>query len=262
MANNRRTRSSRGANLKQQLLQRLESFARPEADFSSIKATFASLQAAKAWDAAHPELALERREILVELERIEAEEQRAEADRRHIERVLRCIADSGLGQKTAEAAEAPKDTLALTTVRNWFGATAGWLVLSGGNGVGKTVAAAWALRESAKLGRTIAFRRAHDLVSLSKFDAGASEIAALKRVNLLVVDDFGAEHFTAYGQGLLGGLFDARHESYVRTIVTTNLSIKELRAVAGERIADRWRQDGAVVSVQGQSMRRKVEQKP
>lgn len=240
-----------------EIKQRLDAIGRPVAEWSSFRAVSESLTRAKEWDAANPTAAAEYRRLCVDLERAEREDAEHVAALRRAEKLAAVLERSGVGERSLSAALQAKRTEALEAAAQWLqgGKRQSWLVLAGTTGSGKTVAAAWALREAAAQGESVALCRASELARTSQFDAGAATLARLKRVGVLVLDDFGAEHLTAYGAGLLGEVLDARHEAQLRTIVTTNLSAADLKARVGDRVVDRWRQDGRVVVLAGKSMR-------
>lgn len=248
------------------LANRIAAFGRPEISFAGIGAVGRSLEAARAWDAAHPEQAAERRDLVAQLERETKAAERAEGDRIVIERALRQqgakLERSGVGERSLAAAADARPTEALGVVQRWLmSAELTWLALCGAKGTGKTVAAVWALREAIRGGGTGAIRSAPTLARLSSFDAGAEEMAHLKRVNLLVVDDYGTELMTPYAQAQMHELFDHRHEHYGRTILTSNLQWQGaggMRERLGERVEDRLQQAGRVVQLSPEpSLRRK-----
>ena len=230
----------------------MASLGAPEARWSGRKAIAESLAAKKAWRQAHPDASARLDQLAAELG--EAEEQAREMLR--AARMAERLEGSGLGARTREAVEAASDSPAVVSTRQWLNAGRSWLLLAGDVGTGKTVAAGWALREVARQGQTVAFRRAAEVARLSGFDAGAQELHRLKRVGLLVLDDLGTECATGWGTSILHELLDTRHEAKLRTIITSNLKRADARARLGDRMADRVQQDGRVVWLEGASMRR------
>ncbi len=126
-----------------------------------------------------------------------------------------------------------------------------FVVLCGGVGCGKTVAAAMALADRGA-GR---FVTAFGLTRLSPYDEG--EMDELETTPLLVLDDLGSEYQDAKGflRAFLDGLVNARYDAGLRTIATTNLKAAEFADRYGARIADRIKQTGCFVELQGKSMR-------
>lgn len=253
------------------LIATLDALGRPKLELGGFANIRASLDRARAWDAAHPEQAEEYRRLAAQ---IEAEEKRRDRERREhdsAERALRQsktkLVRSGAGQRSIEAAEAPEDTEALQVVKRWLEAPdKHWLALCGSPGTGKSVAATWAVRHVILAGETAAFRRVAEVAKLSGFEAGAAEMEHLKGVCLLVLDDFGAELLTDYARSQLFELLDARHEAYGRTILTSNLQWMGAGGMAerlGERLVDRIAQCGTRQQLAAvKSMRRKPKETP
>jgi DNA replication protein DnaC len=247
-----------------QLEASIASLGRPSLSLANLQAILDTGKRAKAWDDAHPVEAARHRALVAELEAETRRAETQEAERLAAERVLRTSAAklerSGAGQRALAAAADAEDTEALVAVKRWLqDASKTWLVLCGAKGTGKSVAATWAVREAITTGSTAAFRRSSELAKLSGFDAGAVELDALKRVNLLVLDDVGTEQLNDWARAQLHELVDHRHEAYGRTILTSNLPWRGaggLEARLGERIADRVAQAGTVVQVFGPSKRR------
>ena len=119
------------------------------------------------------------------------------------------------------------------TVRRWSAAPAGWLVITGGTGSGKThlsVAAAVALQAA---GRRVAFATVADLAdSLRRGSFAGWEddlIRELRDVDLLVLDDLGVERSTQFVDERLYMIFNHRYERGKATVITTNLAVGQLR---------------------------------
>lgn len=233
--------------------------------FGSIAEAGLSLARARAWDAQHPLRAAQYRALCVELDaetrRVEAEARERDAAERALRTSAAKLERSGVGPRSLEAATAAHDTEALGVVKRWREDNSlTWLALCGAKGTGKSVAATWLVREVIRAGDTAAFRRTSELAKLSQFEAGAAECERLKRVHLLVLDDFGAELLTDYAKAQLFEVLDYRHENYGRTILTSNLAWQGAGGMAerlGERLVDRLRQAGRVVQLAPEkSMRR------
>lgn len=247
----------------EQLERRLREIGRPTIDLASVRAMAAWRGVVRAWDDSHPALAAEHFALAADLDAAVREAEALEAQLKVAEKALRRLELSGVGPRSLEAASAPEETPALAAVRRWLGETARtWLVLCGAKGTGKSVAATWAVREVCRQGSSAAFRSMPAVAKLSGFDAGADEMAHLKRVHLLVLDDVGTEVLTDHAKAQLHELLDARHEHYGRTIVTSNLLWDapfvpgSLQERLGERLVDRVRQSGSVVQFKGASMRK------
>jgi DNA replication protein DnaC len=245
---------------------RIDALGRPGFTFTTMGTVGRSLAAAREWDAKNPEKAAQYRVLVDQLEAAERDAERQAAQVRALERIERRIESSGLAERTLEAARAPGDTEAMALTARWLADhSRTWLVMCGNTGIGKSVAAAWAALQVAKGGGSIARTRASELASLSQFDAGAAEMARFKRVDLLVVDDFGTELLNDFARARIFELFDERHETYGRTIITSNLSwlpttrngetTPGLEQRLGARLVDRIRQAGTVQQLGGKSLR-------
>lgn len=153
-----------------------------------------------------------------------------------------------------------KQTKALQAVQRWLdaGDVPATLVLSGGTGCGKTVAAAWGLVRCG--GR---WRTAQALCRLfaAQFGEQLEEQEGVVDCRLLVIDDLGTEHDAQrMGEVLLEVIDQRQNASRTRTIISTNLSRKDFAArYSSERIASRFAHPAgrvAWVSDQGADLRR------
>jgi DNA replication protein DnaC len=144
------------------------------------------------------------------------------------------------------------------------------LVLLGPAGRGKSLAAAWVMREVLKQDgwnnaptgappMPVQFLPAANLTRLSGYDKLDSEwMDQLGRVKLLVVDDAGDEA-SAIGIAALGNLLKQRHNRMRRSIITSNLRKPAFGARYGMELMDRAEAEGRVVESAGASMRHKPE---
>ena len=239
---------------------------RPGMSLAGFRAVAESLERAKAWDAANPGKAVVYRDLCAQFDRATKAAEREERERTALERHLRTSASklerSGAGERSLQAAAQAQDTEALGVVKRWLGDKGKiWLALCGSPGTGKSVAATWAVREAIRGGSTAAFRVTSYVAKLSGFNVGAEELEHLKSVDLLALDDFGAELLTDYARAQLFELLDARHEAYGRTILTSNLQWQGAGGMAerlGERLVDRIADGGTRQQLAPvKSMRRK-----
>lgn len=131
------------------------------------------------------------------------------------------------------------------------------LVLAGGVGVGKTVAAAWGC--AFHRGQMV---KALDLLRAGMFPDDPGFWPSMHRAPLLAVDDLGSEPLDGkgYGHALVADLFDRRYDAGRKTIVTTNLSSEQFKGRygdgAGRRLWDRLREVGTWVDLGGGSLRK------
>lgn len=186
-----------------------------------------------------------------------------------------------IGQEAAETVYERQEgaTEATKLVGPWLGSDTPCLVLSGGVGAGKTVAAVVALREH--VGLDIPRPRGRNewngcaeqwipaspcpIVRASKLavavdpwkherDAGAEPFNL--GIPFLCIDDLGAELDEPRFHQALFAAIDARQSPSTRTIITTNLRREEIRPRYGDRIADRLNAISKVVQLRSTSLRR------
>jgi DNA replication protein DnaC len=119
----------------------------------------------------------------------------------------------------------------------------GWLVLSGGYGVGKTHLAAAIAHECVARGQSVFFSIVPDLLDhLRAAFAPASEITYdklfddVREAGVLVLDDLGAENATAWATEKLFQIINYRYNFQMPTVITTN---NRLLSHMDERIRSR-----------------------
>ena len=151
-----------------------------------------------------------------------------------------------LGLVSGELEETP----ALWAVRD---AKPGIVCLSGGPGVGKTIAAGRWLWERGR-GR---FMKSARLARVNRYDR--DEMRQLLAQPALVLDDLGTEFVDNKGNfhAIVDELIDYRYDYGLPLVITTNLSGVDFKARYEERIADRIRESGRFVEIAGDSMRRR-----
>lgn len=234
----------------------LKSIGRPELQLGSLKAIELSRQALESWKNLHPASEERHRELVAKLSEMDRSQMEGERAARIHQRGLSLLMRSGAGQRSITATDAIEECDAMKAAREWMSTGGGTLLLAGSPGTGKTVAATWCVREVCQGGEVGYFRRATEIARLSSFDSGAEEIDRLRDCALLVVDDLGSENMTGHARGLLFEILDHRHESYLRTVITTNLKRAEIREKLGDRLIDRVIQAGKAVWLEGVSKRR------
>jgi DNA replication protein DnaC len=121
------------------------------------------------------------------------------------------------------------------------------LWLEGGTGTGKTTLAMLASKAALDAGRTVAIYSLPQLLARIRrtFDAEAGEdsyftfFQRLVSVDLLHLDDLGAENRTEWVLEQLYAIIDRRYNDRRSIVVTTNLDEQELTEQLGERIVSR-----------------------
>ena len=158
-----------------------------------------------------------------------------------------------------------RETSALKAAREWMLNFDAWcLVLIGGTGCGKSVAAGWAAHQ--KLMRNYGVQWV-DCAAQAERPMYGTE-AELRRFQcrtapVLVLDDLGTRAQVARREGpwlaWLEDIVGSRANDSKKTIITTNLGTGELRQWLGERLVDRLR-TGIIHSSAEKSMRTKPQE--
>jgi DNA replication protein DnaC len=170
------------------------------------------------------------------------------------------LSSAGVPSEVARVAQSdPAMTDSIESLRGALNDGATIVVLSGGVGVGKSVAAAWWLCRALASHDGRAWMRwvnAHHLARMASFD-GHATLDDVENVDFLVLDDLGIEYLDGKGwlSSALDSIFYQRHGNRRLTVVTTNLGVRAFSARYGERVADRLRESGTFIEVSGASMR-------
>lgn len=202
-----------------------------------------------------------------ELEAAEKAEREAEekAEREAVARRARDLVINRYGARiladTAEAFLAGdfEETLALKTVKDWVSTNKSFLLLHGGTGAGKTLAALFAM-----IGEDAIMVRSPDLgpaIEPWKSDGRAQPIDP-SDWHLFVLDDLGIERAEdARWATSFDELIDARQGvrggKRLRTIITTNLTIAQIKQRYSERAVSRISASYASVVLPCADMRRR-----
>lgn len=135
------------------------------------------------------------------------------------------------------------------------------LLLYGGVGTGKTFGAACVVNALIDKGVPCLITSfARVLNTLWCVEDKQAYIDSLNRFDLLVLDDLGAERNSEYAQEQVFNVIDARYRLGLPLIITTNLSIEDIKktdSLSNQRIYDRVLAMCHPVEVKGMSRRRK-----
>ncbi|MFC2948563.1 ATP-binding protein [Virgibacillus sediminis] len=135
------------------------------------------------------------------------------------------------------------------------------LLLNGSYGTGKSHLSVSITKALMKQGKECLFLSLPKLLTKIKETYNSNDITedellkVIQRVDLLVLDDIGAEHHTEWSNTKLFEIFDDR--SGKATIYTTNLNSKELRAQINERNFSRMMENTEIIKMNGRDYRRK-----
>lgn len=199
---------------------------------------------------------LASRDAEVERERqVEADAKERERRSRACRAVVGRVPDSVLAGIVAKAPST--STKALEAARAWFGSDRPTLVLCGGVGAGKTVAA---IRVMVDAGVTAQFVRAVQIgAHWERWTSDReSHVPPLDvGCGFLVVDDLGHEPLEdRRSMAALEEIVDARQSMRRRTVFTTNLSNAQILERYSERIRSRWAQSARVIRIDADDARR------
>ena len=129
------------------------------------------------------------------------------------------------------------------------------LVMSGTVGVGKTHLAAAIVNSVIKIeNNTCAiYVTARDMIRCVRGTWGmrdGSEISVIERyatTPMLVIDEIGVQYGTDSEMISMFEIIDKRYGNQLPTVFISNLPLKEMTALLGDRIIDRLREDGSVI---------------
>jgi DNA replication protein DnaC len=120
-----------------------------------------------------------------------------------------------------------------------------WLVIAGQTGRGKTRLAAATGNYCREAGRQVMFvvvpdlldqlRSAYNPQTPASFDTMFERV---RNVPLLILDDLGAQSGTPWADEKLFQLINHRYNASLPTVITTNLTVRDLDARLGSRLTD------------------------
>jgi DNA replication protein DnaC len=145
----------------------------------------------------------------------------------------------GMGPAQADSLEQ-----AYNHARQFAGKLEGWLVLQGPYGCGKTHLAAAVANFVADIGVPTLFLTVPDLLDSLRFSYNDPEATFeerfedIRRVHLLIMDDFGTENATSWAKEKLFQILNYRYINNLPLLITTNLSFSQLEGRISSRLQD------------------------
>lgn len=192
---------------------------------------------------------------------------------------IRHLGQCGVPETLLEALQGSlKSNACVEGVARWLAQTdQPFLVLTGGAGAGKSLAAARCLSHARRLFTAYAHPLADEPVTVEEYDArdgmfitaaalhyakrfsdtpGPSLLDRAALVRWLVLDELRAEDLKGAGKERLEEVLGERYACQRRTVITTNLAAKELSPLLGERLASRFAEAAMVVDAGDDDLRR------
>lgn len=121
---------------------------------------------------------------------------------------------------------------------------AGWLLLEGGYGCGKTHLAAAIANHAVSKGEPTLFITVPDLLDSLRFAFNDPEttfeqrFAEIRSAHLLVLDDFGTQNATPWAQEKIFQIMNFRYINKLATVITTNLMLDAFEGRVRSRLQD------------------------
>lgn len=134
--------------------------------------------------------------------------------------------------------------LARTLCQDFSERLEGWVLLEGSYGCGKTHLAAAIANAAVTRGVPTLFITVPDLLDSLRFAYNSPETTFearfedIRSANLLVMDDFGTQNATGWGQEKLFQIINYRYINKLPTVVTTNLILDEIESRIRSRLQD------------------------
>ena len=130
----------------------------------------------------------------------------------------------------------------------------GVLVLCGKPGVGKSFGAAWLVKKHLRNCVDVAYKRAlwqkAEIAAANTLWCSAYDIACdkntaakAKTIALVVIDDLGKESDSGYAQAAVRDVISKRYDFILPTVVTTELTVLDIKNRYGRAIAERLAED-------------------
>jgi DNA replication protein DnaC len=110
----------------------------------------------------------------------------------------------------------------------------------GPEGVGKSALCKYLLTRDVDAGRLVRIAQMTRIEAAGWSDRHADYVAALQDCSTLLMDDIHAVTWTDHGAGVLRAVIDWRHEAGLKTLVTSNITMRELAARLDNVMGDGW----------------------
>jgi DNA replication protein DnaC len=224
--------------------------------FPRMKLLRLRLEERHRWEAENPELAKAWEDAWTEDEHREREIEAEAARVQFRENMPFRLERIGVPSLVIDAlSNSVIETVSVQHVRSFCASDRQILLLLGGPGTGKTVAAASALIEAPM--HSSVFTHAADVARLSDFNVEhAHEMDRINEAKFLVLDDLGVEHANDFWVSRFDGILNQRYGNKRKTIITSNLDAERFKRQYGVRVSERIHQVGVVKSCGNKSMRR------
>ncbi len=128
-----------------------------------------------------------------------------------------------------------------------FGPESKNLLFTGGTGLGKTFLSSCIAKDVIEKGANVYYQPAYKIFPLfekMKFgnevdESAMMQIDFIRNFELLIIDDLGTELITTYTSEVLFDLINSRLNENKKTIISTNLSLEEIKELYSERVSSR-----------------------
>ena len=134
---------------------------------------------------------------------------------------------------------------AYSIAREFARAPQGWLIYQGLNGCGKTHLSAAIANELRESGKEVLFIVVPDLLDHLRASFGPESRVSydalfekIKKIPVLVLDDFGEHSATSWAQEKLYQLINYRYNARLATVITTCLNLEEIENRVSSRMVD------------------------
>ena len=133
---------------------------------------------------------------------------------------------------------------ALSQAQQFAATPRGWLVLMGSYGCGKTHLAAAIANTCVEFGMKTIFLTVPDLLDWLRYSYGSSDSSfedrfeEIRNVDLLMLDDLGAQNTTGWAAEKVFQIVDYRYTRKLPTVVTSNLDLEDLDDRIRSRLQD------------------------